>query len=65
MSHETQSRFADAIERQIDYFRKEFELTYFEAMGVLTFMAHKLSDEVFYPENDEDEDEDKEETYTA
>jgi len=57
MTHETQNRFADVIEKQIDYFRKEFDLTYYEAIGVLTFMAHKLSDEVFNAAN-EDEDED-------
>ncbi len=63
----TQLKFADEIERTIDYFRKEFDLTYFDAIGVLTYMATHLSLEVHEradeEENDEEEnDEEDEET---
>ena len=41
-----QIKFAETVEQSVDYFRREFDLTYFEAIGVLTHIAHNLSAEV-------------------
>ena len=42
----TQNKFLNDIESRVDYFRKEFELTYLEAIGALTHIATMLSIEV-------------------
>ncbi|MHA2265650.1 MAG: hypothetical protein ACXAEN_24935 [Candidatus Thorarchaeota archaeon] len=55
-----QLKFAEEIEKIIDYFRKEFNLTHIEAIGVLSFFAHTLSMEVH---NIDDEDCGEETTY--
>ena len=45
MSKETTSKFADEIDRVINYFRDEFELTYAEAIGVLVIKLTALAAE--------------------
>lgn len=49
--------FADEIERVIDYYRREFQLGYGEAIGALHVAAHKLTAEALgLTEESEDED---------
>lgn len=38
-----QEEFCKAIENQINYFSQEFDLTYLEAIGVLTYLSNCLS----------------------
>lgn len=37
--------FTEAIQKQIDYFRKEYEMTLAEAVGVLEVVKHQLIQE--------------------
>lgn len=50
----TQVKFAIELERLIDYFRKEFNLTYYDAIGVLTHTASRLSIEAHEQDKEED-----------
>jgi len=67
MTQESAEAFYDKLERHLDYFRKEFDLTYFELVGALTHMAHTLSSEAEALDEEsteyEDEDEDEDEAY--
>lgn len=39
------NKLAEAITEQIDYFRKEFRISYAEAIGVLAMLQHELTAE--------------------
>ena len=45
MSVEAQKRFSEDIDKLIDYYSKEFHLTYAECVGVLTMVCFDLSAE--------------------
>ena len=63
MTQESAEAFYDKLERHIDYFRKEFDLTYFELVGALTHMAHTLSSEAEALDEESTEYEDEDEAY--
>lgn len=46
------TRFVEAIEERIDYFRKEYEMTYAEAVGCLEIIKFDLLSEM----KDQDDD---------
>lgn len=45
MSKEGTDALSEAIEDKIDYFRKEFEMTYGEVVGVLEFIKFNMLQE--------------------
>jgi len=56
MSVEGQRRFSEAIGDVIDYYSKEFNLTYAECVGVLTMTVADLSIEARDCTDEEDKD---------
>lgn len=48
--------FSRQLKSQIDYFRREYELTYAEAIGVMWLVQWDLAEELASDEDDEDED---------
>ena len=49
-------KFTDEIERVVSYFRKEFELNYAEAIGALELVSHKLKQEAYEIDDEDDEE---------
>ena len=54
MSQENTRRFQGEIEKTVDYFRCEYELTLAEAVGTLDVIKHKLLHD---DQDDQEEDE--------
>ncbi len=52
-----QEHLAAEIDRVIDYFRKEFDMTYADAIGVMTIMVVDLALECNQRQQELDEDE--------
>ena len=58
MSKAATDYLADTVDRAVDYARREYEMTYAEAVGVLVMKAHLLMAEAADsdPEGDEDDE---------
>ncbi len=52
--NETSGKFAEEIERVVEYFRSEFDLSYSEAIGVLEMAKGRLLTEVLNEEEGEE-----------
>ncbi len=63
MSREGVEHLSDALQEKIDYFRKEYTLTYAEVLGVLaiiqTIMCQEAIEEGDNPESSTDDDEEE------
>lgn len=51
---ESVRRLADEIDRLIDYFRDEYDITYAAAVGVLFMKAHLLANEATVADENDD-----------
>jgi hypothetical protein len=52
----------DALLKTLSYFRREYEVTYAEAIGVLEIVKNMLIDELYEDEDEEDKDDKNAET---
>ena len=52
MSKEGIYYLGDALDKAVEYCRKEFEMTYAEAVGLLLFKAHAMMNEAECEEDD-------------
>ncbi len=55
----TVEAFISELDRKIEYFRQEFDLTYAEAVGCLELVKHRLIREVFDADEPDDEPEER------
>jgi len=55
-------RFVTEIEKVIDYFRKEYDLTYSEAIGAIHMIEHKLTREAVNINEEQDGKSDTQDT---
>lgn len=56
-SHEGSNRLIEAFHQKIDYFRKEYDISYAELIGVLRIVSREVEDELLEVERAEQEGE--------
>ncbi len=57
MSEETTDRFQGEIEKVVDYFRHEYDISYAETVGVLEVVKIGLVVELAVPDDEDEDDE--------